>query len=62
MGLPEIVVSTRSGIKIIPPIFFLRKCKFSYIEIYIYDGYILYKVEIIFPQTLQYQCIFSTFV
>jgi len=44
-----------------PSIFFFRKYKFSYIEIYMYDGYILYKVEI-FPHILQYQCTFSTFV
>jgi hypothetical protein len=38
--------------KILPPIFFLRKCNYSYNEIYIYRGYILHKVEIIFPQSL----------
>jgi hypothetical protein len=42
MGLPEIVVSMRGGVKIMLPIFFSQKYKYSYFEMYVYDGYIMY--------------------
>ena len=45
-----------------PPLIFLRYCNVSYDEMYIYHGYILYKVEIIFPQSLlDHQHTFFTF-
>ena len=47
--------------KVLPPIFFLKKCNYNYSEIYIYHWYILYIVEIISSQSLHYQYIFSTF-
>jgi hypothetical protein len=39
---------TRGGTKVMPPIYFLTISNYSYDESYIYHGYILYKVEIIF--------------
>jgi hypothetical protein len=41
--------------------FFLRNCSYDYNEIYLYHGYILYKVEIIFTQNIfHFQHTFST--
>ena len=34
--------------------FFIRNYKYSYIKIYIFHGYILYKVDISFPQSLHH--------
>jgi len=54
---------TRGGTKVMPPIFFLSVSICSYHEVYIYCGYILYRVEIIFPQSLlPYQHTFSNFL
>jgi hypothetical protein len=42
-------------------LFFLRNCYYNYNEIYLYQGYILYKVEIIFTQSLfHFKHTFST--
>ena len=55
-------VKTSGGKKIMPPIFFSEQ-SYNYNEIYIYHGYILYEVEIIFPQglLLHYHQTFPTF-
>jgi hypothetical protein len=39
--------------------FFLRTCNYNYNEIYIYHGCILYKVEIIFPQSILHYQLFA---
>jgi hypothetical protein len=45
----------------VPPIF-SQKHNYNYNETYIHHGHILYKVEIIFPQSLiHYEHTFSTF-
>jgi len=46
---------TRGGTIVIRPIFFLMNYNYSYNKLYVCDGYMLYKVEIIFPRSLQYQ-------
>ena len=38
--------------KVTPLIFFSVTCSYSFNEIYICHGYIMYKVEVIFPQSL----------
>jgi hypothetical protein len=43
-------------------LFFCQNCNYNYNEFYVYHGYFLYKVEIIFPESLHYQHTFSTFV
>ena len=54
-------VVTRSGTKLMPPLFFLKHFNDVCSEFYIYRGYIIYEVEIIFPQILlHYQDNFST--
>jgi len=41
--------------------FFLRNCYYDYNEMYLYHGYILYRVEIIFTQSrFHFQHTFST--
>jgi hypothetical protein len=44
---------TKFGKKVMPPIL-LRNYNYSFNEIYMYHGYILYKVETIFPQSLHH--------
>jgi len=46
----EYVRFRRRGTNVTPLVFLLADCKYSYTEIYIYRGYVLYKVLIIFPQ------------
>ena len=46
---------TRGDTIVIPPIFFLRNYNYNYNKMYACDGYMIYKVEIIFPQSPQYQ-------
>lgn len=55
--------NTRGGTKVMPPIFFVRNCNYSYNEIDIYHECVLYKGQIIFPQILLYfQHTFPTLV
>lgn len=50
------------GVTEIKPIFFLINQYYNYSDIYVYHRYIVYKVRIIFPQSLlHYQHTFSAF-
>jgi hypothetical protein len=40
--------------KVMPLIFFSVTCSYSFNEIYICHGYILYKIEVIFPQSVRH--------
>jgi hypothetical protein len=52
---------TKVGMKVASSILFLTNCNYSYLETYIYHKYILYKIDIIFPQSLlRFQHTFSS--
>ena len=52
---------TRGSTNVTPPVFLLANYNYNYTEIYIYRGYVLYKVQIIFPQSAALSTHFSTF-
>jgi len=51
-------LSTRGGAKV--KRIFLRNCNYTSNEFYVYRGYILYKIEIVFPHTVHFENNFSS--